>query len=245
MKEDLCLYDIHNHILWGVDDGARDKVMSLKMIDMAYEQGIRGIILTPHYNKRIWDISREEIIKKYNELKKDVDNMYPDMRLYVGNELYYSSSMEDYSDVIRMADSRYILVEFSVETEYKKMCEAVMKLIGNGCIPIIAHAERYECLLKKPELVDELVELGAYIQINAKSIEGDNGRRQKDLSKKLLKRHIVHFVATDAHRDKHRVPQIRGAFLYVKKKYGEEYARKIFVDNPKSIIRNEYIEEIL
>ena len=41
--------DIHTHILPGVDDGAKDIDMTSKMLQIAYEQGVRSIIATPHF----------------------------------------------------------------------------------------------------------------------------------------------------------------------------------------------------
>ena len=44
-------YDIHSHILAKVDDGAETFEMSCQMLDMAYEEGIRHLCVTPHYNR--------------------------------------------------------------------------------------------------------------------------------------------------------------------------------------------------
>ena len=44
-------YDIHSHILAKVDDGAETFEMSCRMLDMAYEEGIRHLCITPHYNR--------------------------------------------------------------------------------------------------------------------------------------------------------------------------------------------------
>ena len=44
------MIDIHTHILPGIDDGARDWDESRRMLEMAYSQGIRHIVATPHYS---------------------------------------------------------------------------------------------------------------------------------------------------------------------------------------------------
>ena len=48
MEGNEYLIDIHTHIVFGVDDGARSLEESLKLIDMAVGQGIKAIIATPH-----------------------------------------------------------------------------------------------------------------------------------------------------------------------------------------------------
>ncbi len=40
--------DIHNHIIPMVDDGAESMEQALNMLAIAYQEGIRTIIATPH-----------------------------------------------------------------------------------------------------------------------------------------------------------------------------------------------------
>ena len=53
-EEPVCtgFTDIHNHILFGVDDGSPDIKTSMEMLQMAYEDGIRDVILTPHFHPK-------------------------------------------------------------------------------------------------------------------------------------------------------------------------------------------------
>ena len=44
--------DMHCHILPGVDDGAKDIDETRQMLRIAYEEGIRCIIATPHHHPR-------------------------------------------------------------------------------------------------------------------------------------------------------------------------------------------------
>ena len=39
------LIDIHTHIVYGIDDGAQNYEESLRLIDMEYDQGVRGDLL--------------------------------------------------------------------------------------------------------------------------------------------------------------------------------------------------------
>ena len=43
------MIDIHCHLLYGVDDGAKTIEESVAMLEAAKEQGISAMILTPHY----------------------------------------------------------------------------------------------------------------------------------------------------------------------------------------------------
>ena len=109
-----------------------------------------------------------------------------------------------------------------------------------GYFPILAHIERYECLKKESE-VQNLVDMGAYIQVNASSLTGRLAIRVQWYLKKLMRHDLVHVVATDAHGSKKRRPMIQEAAGYIKKKAGADYCKKITEENPEKIIRGERI----
>ena len=43
------LYDLHTHILPGIDDGAKDLETSIALTERLRSQGVTHIALTPHY----------------------------------------------------------------------------------------------------------------------------------------------------------------------------------------------------
>ena len=58
--QELGLYDIHCHIVPGVDDGAVNLEEAVKMVEAQYKQGIRTIIATPHFRKGMFEPSASE-----------------------------------------------------------------------------------------------------------------------------------------------------------------------------------------
>ena len=42
------MFDLHSHVLPKIDDGARNLDMSIAMLSMAKEQGIKTLAATPH-----------------------------------------------------------------------------------------------------------------------------------------------------------------------------------------------------
>ncbi len=239
-------FDIHCHIVYGVDDGSKTLEQSLNMLKIAYEEGIRNIIFTPHYHKGYYKADRNLVKEHFSVLRHEVAKNFPTMSLYLGNEIYFAEdSLDDLEKnlIFTLADSRYVLLEFSTSVEFSYIKKAVRGALQYGYIPIVAHVERYSCLLEDVSLVEELTEQGAYIQVNASSVIGENGRKTKSFVKKLLKYQWVSFIATDAHRDDKRAPRLRECVEYIEKKYGAAYTNKIFCENPECIIKNQYIEE--
>ena len=89
--------------------------------------------------------------------------------------------------------------------------------------------------------VAELIEMGGFIQVNAGSIMGKYGFTVSRMTKKLLKQGLVHFVATDTHDLGKRCPCLSECAVYVEKKYGEGSSKRLFLDNPMCVLRDEYI----
>lgn len=236
--------DIHTHIIPGVDDGADSREVSLEMLEIAWRDGIRQIILTPHNKPMRHNISPESMQKKIEIIKQEAAALGMNFTFWLGNEFYYRSDLSEVLDAGKgctMAGSSYVLVEFGPMDEFEYIRNGVYQIQASGYRPIVAHVERYQCMLSTPLRVEELKDMGAYIQVNAGSIIGQYGFGTKRMTKGLLKDGIVDFVASDAHDTQKRSPKLSECAKYISKKFGEDYMQKLFFENPKKLIANEYI----
>ena len=77
-------FDLHTHILYGVDDGAHTMRESLALLEEASEQGVTDIVLTPHYRKGMFAYPTEDILKHFLLLKKAARPLA--LSLYLGCE---------------------------------------------------------------------------------------------------------------------------------------------------------------
>jgi protein-tyrosine phosphatase len=233
----MKLVDVHCHLLPRVDDGPNTVEEAGKMLAAMYEEGVRIVIATPHYRPHIFEAPMERIEKYYRILKKAAEAK--GMRLYLGCEFYrHTELLESIKEGNRplMAGADYVLVEFAPDDNFLTIRNYVYELVTNGYNPIIAHVERYEyCRL--PELVQELRELGAYIQVNAGAVLGRDGRKRKKFVKHLMDKDLVDFIASDAHDRKKRKPNLGKCSAYLERKYGREYVHRILVRNPLNIIK--------
>ncbi len=233
--------DIHCHVLPGVDDGARDMETSLAMINKAYAEGIRAMILTPHYHGGHVETDRKVIDSQFVKLRKYAKETCPKMKLLLGNEIYYYKSVPEWIEegrVHTLADSNYVLLEFSNGVEKRELFDAVSNMCSYGYYPILAHVERYDCLVKDANTVGELVDMGAYIQINSRALCGKEGMKPKRFIRKILKNEWVDFVGTDAHSMGMRQPEMAECAEYIIQKCGEEYAARVLYMNALNIVRN-------
>ena len=88
------LYDIHCHILPGVDDGSRNMEESLWMLNKEYNEGVRHVILTPHFRYDMFEPHMNIVTRQFMQLRRAAMNIGEDgMRLYLGCELHSSMDM--------------------------------------------------------------------------------------------------------------------------------------------------------
>jgi len=238
------LYDIHCHYMPMVDDGPDTINETVEMMKIAADEGIDHIILTPHYCKPYFVTDSQKIYDGYRLVQQAVIDNGLKTRIYLGNEVHVNEDMIEWlqQGVCRtMSDSNYVLVEFSNNDPYVKLRKCVVQLVSAGYRPILAHVERYEACLDKYDNIRELIDLGAYIQVNANTFTGRSGRTAMQFAKTLVKDDLLDFVATDAHNTRERKPQMLKCAEVLEKLRDLNYIKRIMVDNPKCIIKNQEI----
>lgn len=231
--------DLHTHILPGVDDGAQDLNESVKLLQMAWDDGTTEVVLTPHYRGRFRRNTPELLRERFHMLQQEVKNVLPDMKLYLGNEAGIERDLGEKiaeGRVLSLNDSNYVLLEFDYGCSRINLMDGVMAVISSGYTPVIAHAERYMVFRKNKKLAEEVLRQGALIQLNAESVLGKCGFGEKRCCHRLLKKQMAHFIASDGHDQQERKPLLGECFRHVSKRYGEAYAWELFHDNAHGLL---------
>lgn len=234
----MNLIDIHCHILPKVDDGPDSVEESLKILKDMRRQGIKHVIVTPHYRPEMFEPSMKRVIYSYRHLRDIAYDMGVSMSL--GCEYYRNEQIIEHMDNRKrpvMAGSRYVLIEFSMNDLFPTIRNYVYELITHGYQPIIAHVERYFCC-QKMEKIQELKDMGALVQLNAGSVLGEEGWKLKKFCLELMKKDLIDFIASDTHNTSDRKLNLKKCASYVTKKMGKQYAERIFFNNPLNILKN-------
>ena len=237
-------YDVHCHVLPGVDDGSKDMDMSMAMIDMAYEQGVRTMIATPHYYPGHMRYPIEHLDKVYRETVSAIEAKYSDFKLYLGNEIHYRDEVVEKlknKRICTMAGTNYILLEFSPGDKYERLSNAVYKCLEAGYYPILAHIERYGCLWRNDKQIKDLIRMGAYMQINAENFEGGFFSTDKRVCLRMIQDGLVHFLGSDCHNLGNRKPNLGQAYDYLREKLSPELYNTLTVTNPQKLLENKYL----
>ena len=233
--------DIHTHILPATDDGAKDMAEAITMLKMAWDCGTRMVVLTPHYRAAYKKIATSQIYETFHQLVAEAQQEVPGMELRLGRELHNEQDLPDKlrtGEAIALAQTRYVLLEFSSVSLRSQIVRGVENVLYSGYVPIIAHVERYAAFREDKDLIDEVLNMGALIQVNAESVLGENGWGTRRYCHKLLRTQKVHFIASDAHQVDWRPPVLDKCWERISKKYGYHYAEQIFRQNAEKILGN-------
>lgn len=239
--------DIHMHLLYGADDGAKTEQQMQELLDEAYADGTRVICATPHFHPGYFGDNRNAIEDAFTKLKLYAKK-YNGLQLCLGNELRYSSNCFDWlgkGNCLTLNGSRYILVDFLESDDAEYIVNSVLRLLNAGYIPVLAHAERYENFHRDMREIMKLQECGVVIQIDAQSPFDGWGRGSKQRSRRIIENYLADVIASDAHNTLDRPPQMSACYDYVVNKCGEEYARQIFLKNPIDILNDSDIRKEL
>jgi len=237
--------DMHAHILPGIDDGAESVDEALRMAGIAYDEGIRFIVATPHYGIMNPGFSRFNAEDVFAEIRKKIKEKYPDMLMAMGNEIFYTgpSMIDDLSkgQALTIAGTDYVLVEFSPADPLKKIEGATRDLRLSGFRPILAHAERYEALYRDLAAVEDIIDAGAVIQINSRSLTRGRFDKRTRWVRQLIKEDMVHLIASDCHNDSSRPPLMAEAAYKLREWTDDASFKRIIADNPIRILHNKFL----
>lgn len=237
------MIDIHSHILFGVDDGAGNAEDSLIMAEMAAENGVKQMIMTPHCCEAdgFANFNTAELTARFDSMRAMMKENEIPLKLYNGMEVFSTPRLGEQIDegkLITLAGSKYLLIEFAFGETDEFMERSLQTVFERGLIPVIAHPERYYFIQDEPAFLEHCALCGAVVQLNKGSLTGMFGRHAKKTARWCLEHGCVHVIASDAHGPYRRTTKLNDGYDVVAEYYGQDAAELLFCENPAAIINN-------
>ncbi len=196
------MFDIHCHILPGVDDGARTPAETSQMLIAARNAGIQHIVCTPHC--RFDSFNKALIEQQFRAFSAHAAQA--GIQATLGYEVHWKKLAElgmDKASELRIGDSNLFLLEFSNSHLPVNWQRNVYSIQSQGLTVIVAHPERYKPVQDNLDIAYEMKDMGCRLQLSANFVEGGFFDKRHRTAKALLKEGLVDYIASDAHRPEH------------------------------------------
>ena len=240
------MYDLHAHILPGIDDGAKTPEETLEMARVAAQHGTEVVLATPHRRDITENWSVPHIRKLLDEMNGLVTSGGIALTLKLGMENHLDLELP--ADVsmgraLPMDGSRYILVEMPFFGRPNYMEDVLFQLQLQGLTVVLAHPERIEAFQSDPSILVRLVEAGMLTQVTSGSVVGHFGAGVRRFTRRLIAAGLVHVFASDCHTATGpRSPSLTEGLEAVEAMVGRERARAMFIDTPRAVLDDRPVE---
>lgn len=225
------MIDFHTHILPNMDDGSRSLEQSREMLLMEYHQGVREVVLTPHFYAE-QDFPEEFLQRRSDRMNRMMEMVSEEeelsgLRIRAGAEVYYFNGMSeaDMLPELCVEGTDVLLLEMPFRQWDRSVYREVEKMIEKRKLTVVlAHIERYYGFQKSRDVWNHIFALPVYAQMNA---EAFLSRWRRHTAMKLLKKNHAVILGSDCHDTEKRPPNLSSARELIRKKAGEELLEQI------------------
>ena len=206
-------FDVHSHIVPGVDDGSENLEQSLELIERLVNLGYSGAVLTPHIHSDIYPNSARTLVPAFESLQNAASAKWPSFRLRLAAEYFLD---EHFADCIAAGDLLHfeardelgqtvkcVLFEFGFHEPPMNHDQVIFDLQMAGYTGVLAHAERYPYWHRNSEAIQSLSDRGIWVTVNAASLAGAYGPEMYRVAHTLLENGTAKMICSDAHGVRH------------------------------------------
>ena len=194
-----CAYDIHCHLLPGVDDGFATAEKSLQALKRLEEKGVAKMILTPHFMKDYPLNDRASITAEFESFKISASEACNIELRLAAEYMLDARFMEHFEQGFLTLDKAgtHVLCETSYMMYEHGVTEMIYEIMCADFQPVIAHPERYEYANKGNYF--RWKDKNYKFQLNLLSLVGAYGGLAVEKSHFLLKEGMYDYVGSDMH----------------------------------------------
>jgi protein-tyrosine phosphatase len=206
--------DLHSHILPGLDDGAPDLDASLRMAQVAVEDGVDIIAATPHVN-HTYSVDPQTVAQEVGRLNIALARIKTPLAVLQGAEVAVEliGQLDDATlRRLTLGGSSCLLVEPPYRGSVPFLESIMFDLQIRNFRPMLAHPERALAFRERPYRLGELAKLGVLSCVNAGSLVGRFGAASQELALRWIAEGNVNVIASDSHDDVARPPAMRAVF---------------------------------
>lgn len=240
------MYDLHAHILPGVDDGAVTPQDTLAMSRVAADTGTKVVLATPHRK----DVTENWSVAHLHTLISDMNTQNRahgvELPLVLGMENHLDTDLPaeiEAGHALPMNRTRYILIEMPFFGRPDYIEDTLSEVQDMGLVPVLAHPERIEAFQHDPDMLRRFIGKGMLSQITSNSLTGFWGEDVCRFTHYLLMNGMAHIMASDTHHATGgRSPRMDVGLEAATDIIGLDAAMVMLVDTPRALLEDKPVE---
>jgi protein-tyrosine phosphatase len=234
--------DLHNHLLWGIDDGCARLDESLELARILVAMGFSEVATSPHAAGDFPSLDWALCERRRAEVQAALEADGIPLRLHPNSENKLDEEFLGRLDGPERRGigeaQRWVLVELPFQSAVPALPDLVFRMRRKGVLPLFAHPER--CLeFERPGRAEEVVRLGGSLQLNVGALSGLYGRGARKLAERLLSEGLYAVAATDAHVPHRTDEWLDEALEALERRAGKEGRDRLLMTHPRRILLGE------
>jgi protein-tyrosine phosphatase len=232
--------DLHCHILPGLDDGAPDLATSLEMLVELRKLGFSEICATPHQRDGLFIPTAEAIERARAAFVAAAHETAPGLVLRLGAENYWDEVLLERlrKHTVPCYDGRRaFLFEINPVLPPPNLSEALFEIRLSGCLPVMAHPERYLPVQRELGLAERLGKQAALV-VDLEALAGGHNRAETKTARRLVEAGLAHAVASDMHSPDTGA-EVGDGMAWIGKRLGDAALARLLAENPRRILGGE------
>jgi protein-tyrosine phosphatase len=244
------MFDLHTHVLAGIDDGPATSAGTLAMLDRAAALGVTAMTATPHLDPDVFP--SDQLASYALRVAAAIESVEAlagarGIRLTQGYEIRLTPRVADLmrepaghlaGTSLTLGQSDAVLVELPFVGWPTWTDTALFELQAAGYVPVLAHPERYVAVQADPALAISLARRGVLLQLSLHSLVSPR-REARRTAETLLRAGAIALVASDAHGDDYRLAAVTRGLERLRALVGPEPAEALAVHAPRSVLAGE------
>jgi len=208
------------------------------MLERLHALGFSKVVATPHMRPGMFDNRRDDLIAAFERMQGAVRSRTDLPEVDLSSEHYFDDIVYERlltGAALPYPGGRAVLLEFWGNEFPAVVAHRLFDLRQRGLLTVIAHPERYRCLWRSPEILEQLVDSGAAALLDTAALVGKYGREPQHCALELLERGLYHAACSDAHRTTDLV-EVEKGMKFIAERYGEDEVDFLFDRGPKAIL---------
>ncbi len=234
------MFDLHAHVLPGVDDGPQTIEEAITALDALLVEGVRVVVATPRFDSDHERLTAEDVQRRAKALRRLARRAFLPIRVFPGCELLLDEQAEGWlasGAAATINDGPYVLASLPQSLFTQTALALIARLRRAGYVPVLAEIERNLAVQRDPALAARLIEAGALGQVSTASLVGVHGSAAAATAETLLRHELAHVLASGRRGDGDRPPRVAEGLRAAEALVGARRVWEMTVETPHAILR--------